>query len=254
LASLIFRFYEELNDFLPPDQRKREVKVAFDPPVPVRHLIEECGVPHTEVELILRNGVSVGLEEPAADGDRIAVYPLFEAIDITPLVRIRDRPLREPRFLADAQLGKLARFLRMLGFDTRYAQDCGADPGDRALVRIAGEERRILLTRDRALLMHRSLTHGCFVRSKDPQEQLAQVIARVDLCGALRPFSRCMECNGGLVEVEPVAVVDQLPEKVREGQKEFWRCGGCGRVYWKGTHYQRMTAFIEAICREWSVS
>jgi uncharacterized protein len=197
-ALAVLRFYEELNDFLPAAQRKGEIELGFEPPAPVRHLIETCGVPHTEVELILLNGVSVGLEQPVADGDRIAVYPLFEALDITPLLRLREHPLRQTRFLADAHLGKLARLLRMFGFDVLFRNDWD----DRELARLASDEGRILLTRDRDLLMHRRVTHGCYLRGGTPLGQLRQLIARLDLCGSIRPFSRCMECNGLL---QPVA-------------------------------------------------
>ncbi|HEB97293.1 MAG TPA: twitching motility protein PilT, partial [Sedimenticola thiotaurini] len=198
MAVATLRFYEELNDFLPPQRRKREIRLEFEPPAPARHLIETLGVPHTEVEVLLRNGESVGLETPVRDGDRLAVYPLFESLDVTPLLRIRPRPLRRPRFLADAHLGRLAGYLRMLGFDTRLAEE-GED--DRELVQRALEEGRILLTRDRALLMRREVTHGCFIHPQAPRQQLAYLIRRLDLCRLIAPFTRCIRCNGVL---EPV--------------------------------------------------
>lgn len=244
MAVATLRFYEELNDFLPPDRRKREVRVTFQPPAPARHLIETLGVPHTEVELLLRNGESVDLETPVQDGDRLAVYPMFESLDVTPLLRIRPRPLRDPGFLADAHLGRLAGYLRMLGFDTRYA----AHEQDAALVRQAAAEGRILLTRDRALLMHRSVTHGCYIRDQVPRQQLAYLVRRLDLCGLIDPFTRCIRCNGVLEPVDRAEVLDQLPERVRERCTEFRRCSRCGQVYWKGTHYRRMLGLIRSLC------
>jgi len=244
MPTAILRFYEELNDLLPPAQRKRDIALPFDPPAPVRHLIETCGVPHTEVELILRNGVSVGLEQPVADGDRIAVYPMFEALDVTPLLRLREHPLRELRFLADAHLGKLARLLRMLGFDVLFRNDWD----DRELAEITAIQRRILLTRDRDLLMRRQVSHGCYLRAGAPLEQLRQLIGRLDLCRAIHPFSRCMECNGRLGPVPLDGVAPFLPERVREGQRLFWRCDGCGRVYWRGSHYRHMSERVAELC------
>ena len=237
-----FRFYQELNDFLPPVLRQREIDQYFDEPAPVRHLIESFGVPHTEVELILVNGVSVGLEQALQDGDRVSVYPLFEALDVTPLLRIRHKPLRNPRFLADAHLGKLAHLLRMLGFDTLFFNDAG----DRTLATLAADQGRILLTRDRALLMRRKVTHGCYIRSGVPREQLLQVVERMDLMNLLRPFSRCMECNAGLESIARQDLKADLPAGVLAHYNAFWRCTGCGRIYWKGHHYQAMKAWIQA--------
>ncbi|HEC16660.1 MAG TPA: twitching motility protein PilT [Sedimenticola sp.] len=244
MASAVFRFYEELNDFLPPARRKRDLRLAFTPPAPVRHLIETLGVPHTEVELILINGESAGLDQRVADGDRVSVYPMFESLDISPLLRIRRRPLREPRFVADAHLGKLAHYLRMLGFDTLLASDCP----DRELAAIAAAQHRILLTRDRALLMRRIVTHGCYVRARRPLGQLEDIVRRLDLCRCIRPFSRCMRCNGDLEAVAKADVEHRLPDDARRIFSEFWRCAGCGQVYWKGGHYQRMRRLVERIC------
>ena len=128
MAYATLRFYAELNDLLPARRRQRDWTLAFEPPAPARHLIETCGVPHTEVELILHQGASIGLETPVGDGDRLAVYPMFESCDVRPLLRLRPRPLRRPRFLADAHLGALARRLRMLGFDTIWHNDLGDGP------------------------------------------------------------------------------------------------------------------------------
>ncbi len=244
MAKATFRFYEELNDFLPADQRKRDVSVTFEPPAPVRHLIETFGVPHTEVEIVLLNGVSVDLDQRVGDGDRVSVYPMFESLDITPLLRLRERPLRDPRFIVDAHLGRLARYLRMLGFDTLFHNDLG----DRELARISADEHRILLTGDRALLMHRAVTHGCYLRSHLPRQQLEYVIERLHLCSLLRPFTRCMECNGLLQSVAKAEVLEQLPRNIRLIQDDFRRCHECGKVYWKGSHFRHMGVLIEELC------
>jgi len=248
MAKANFRFYEELNDFLPVKRRKRDISVSFSTPVPVRHLIETLGVPHTEVEIILLNGESVGLDHPASDGDRVSVYPVFETLDVTPLLRLRSNPLRRPRFLTDAHLGRLAGYLRMLGFDTL----CPMLMRDSELAALSAREHRILLTRDRALLMHRVITHGCYVRQPSPKEQIRYLVQRLDLCGLIRPFSRCITCNGMLEHIAKETVVDRLPERVRKNRSEIRRCTGCRHLYWKGSHYERMCLFIGSLCGDWS--
>lgn len=240
MAQAQFRFYEELNDFLAPEQRKRDIELSFDPPVPVGHLIETLGVPHTEVELILVNGLSVGLEYMLGEADRVSVYPVFETIDVSTKLRLRSQSLRESRFLADAHLGRLARYLRMLGFDTLFFND----RGDAHLVEISVQQHRILLTRDKALLMHKKVTHGVYIRSTDPRLQLIQVLNRMDLMHAIRPFIRCMECNALVESVTSASVEGSLPKRVVQHYNEFWRCTGCGRIYWKGHHYQAMQRWI----------
>ncbi len=244
MAKATFRFYEELNDFLPADQRKRDLLLEFEPPAPVRHLIETFGVPHTEVEIVLLNGVSVDLDQRIGDGDRVSVYPMFESLDVTPLLRLRPTPLRQPRFIVDAHLGRLARYLRMLGFDTLFEND----PGDRELARRSREEGRILLTGDRALLMHRAVTHGCYIRSRRPRHQLQYLIARLDLCRMLQPFSRCMECNGLLRQRNKAEVFTRLPARVGLTRSEFYCCADCDKVYWKGSHFRHMGVLIEELC------
>ena len=156
MVTATFRFYEELNDFLAPERRKQEFTAPCARAATVKHMIEALGVPHTEVEIILVNGESVGFDRLIADGDRVAVYPKFEALDVTPLLRLRERPLRETRLVADAHLGGLAHLLRMAGFDTLYRNDFD----DREIVDLSVAEDRIVLTRDRELLKLREITHG----------------------------------------------------------------------------------------------
>jgi len=178
-----FRFYEELNDFLPPPWCKQDITYRFRDTPAIRDPIEALGVPPTEVELVMVNGESAGFDYRLRDGDRVAVYPVFEALDVTPLLRLRPRPLRRLRFVAGANLGTLARELRSLGFDTLDRSDCP----DVEIARISTSEHRIVLTRDRRLLHARRISHGYQVRSGDPGGQLLEVIRRFDLEGAIRP-------------------------------------------------------------------
>ncbi|HEV8688864.1 MAG TPA: Mut7-C RNAse domain-containing protein [Ideonella sp.] len=242
-ATATFRFYEELNDFLAPERRGREFTCRCARAATAKHMIEALGVPHTEVELVLVNGESVGFDGVLADGDRVAVYPKFETFDVTPLVRVRERPLRETRFIADAHLGGLARLLRMTGFDTLYDNHYR----DAEIVHIAADQGRIVLTRDRELLKHRDVTHGCYVRALRPELQLREVFDRLDLAGSARPFTRCLVCNAPLHAVSKAQVEPRLPSGVRERHERFAACEGCARVFWEGTHWRRMRAMVDAL-------
>lgn len=239
-----FRFYEELNDFLEPDKRK----VAFDYPLQrrasVKDIIEALGVPHTEVEVILVNGVSVEFGYIVENGDRISVYPMFEGLDIRPLLKLRDSPLRQPRFVLDCHLGRLARYLRHLGFDTLYRNDYVDDQ----LAAISADEHRILLTRDRDLLKRRIISHGYWVRSHEPRKQLDEVLTRFDLYADINPFGRCTRCNGIVAAVDKQEIVDRLEPGTRRYYEEFWQCDSCGQIYWEGSHFKKMQLLIQELC------
>lgn len=133
--------------------------------------------------------------------------------------------------------------MRLLGFDVLYRRDLP----DETLARLSKKERRILLTRDRGLLKRNQVTHGYLVRESDPRAQLAAVVRRFDLWRALRPFSRCLRCNGLLAEVAKEQVADRLPPRVREHCYELRSCQGCGRLYWKGSHYDRLALLVQEI-------
>lgn len=234
------RFYGELNDFLAAERRGRGFAWEFSGRPSVKDAIESLGVPHTEVDLILADGESVGFSWGVRDGARLSVYPVFEAIDIGPVARVRPVPLRETRFVLDGHLGRLARYLRMAGLDAAWR----ADFRDEEVARLSAEQRRIVLTRDRGLLKRRAVTHGTWVRETDPRRQLAEVLRRFDLARSLAPFRRCLRCNDLLAPVEKAAIAALLPPRVAERHHEFRRCPSCGRVYWKGTHHARMQRLL----------
>ena len=246
MASAQFRFYEELNDFLPAERRKVDFRYEFDRRASIKDVIEALGVPHTEVELILVNGESVGFGYILCHGDRVSVYPLFETLDVTPLLRLRPRPMRTPRFVLDTHLGTLARYLRLLGFDTLYRNDYE----DATLARISANEDRILLTRDQGLLKRRIITHACFVRSDTPREQLREICARLDLHDLIAPFRRCARCNGLLRDVEKANIAHRLAPKTRLYYDRFRQCDNCGHLYWAGSHYRHLTRLVDSVRRE----
>lgn len=238
-----FRFYAELGDLLRPDRRGVTFVHEFDDRPAVKDVIESLGVPHTEVDLVLADGEPVDFSWRLRDGARVSVYPVFESIDIAPVTRVRPVPLREVRLVVDGHLGRLARYLRMLGLDVSYR----ADVSDEDLARLAAGERRILLTRDAELLKRRLVTHGYRVRESSPRRQLAEVVRRLDLARALAPFTRCLVCNDLLVPVGKDQVLQELPPRVREGQETFRRCPSCRRVYWPGSHHRRMERLVAEV-------
>jgi uncharacterized protein with PIN domain len=236
MPEVTIRFYEELNRFLPEARRKLPFTESVPPGSTTKSLIENLGVPHTEVDLVLLNGESVDFSRQLADGDTVSVYPVFESMDVGAVSRVRAVPLRVTRFVADVHLGRLARLLRMMGFDTAWANHLADDE----IVSTARGQGRIILSRDRGLLKRRAVTHGCLIRSLEPREQLAEVLARFDLARQVRLFSRCMDCNAVLARVSRVSVLDALPPSVAETCSEFSRCPRCGKVFWRGTHWETM--------------
>ncbi|WP_242344234.1 Mut7-C ubiquitin/RNAse domain-containing protein [Anaeromyxobacter terrae] len=245
MRRALFRFYAELNDFLPPARKGVPFVHAFEGTPSVKDVIESLGVPHTEVDLVLADGEAVDFGWGLRDGARVSVYPVFESLDVASVTRVRAEPLRDTRFVADGHLGRLARYLRMAGFDVRWERDAKDD----ALARVASEERRILLTRDRGLLKRSAVSHGYCVREADPPRQLAEVIRRFDLGRAVAPFRRCLRCNALLEPVRKEDVQDLLPPRVRERYAVFRRCPECGRVYWPGSHHARMERILEDALR-----
>ena len=235
------RFYAELNDFLPGDRRQRAFVHWFNGNPSVKDTIESIGIPHTEVDVILVDGQSTGFDRRLQGGERVAVYPVFERYDVSPVTRLRPSPLRVTRFVADVHLGTLARYLRLLGFDTAWERDLE----DEAIIRMAANEQRIILTRDKGILKNGRVTHGYWLRSTDPSQQIDEVVRAIDLAGSMAPYSRCMECNGELEPVDRKKVADSVPLQVFLVYRDFRRCRRCRRVYWKGSHLKRLDQIIE---------
>ena len=238
---ITIRFYEELNDLIPRKYRKKSIPFEFFGQTTIKDIIESYGVPHTEVDLIIANGTSEIFEYKPENGDLISVYPVFESIDISPIVRLRPEPLREPKFILDVHLGKLARFLRLYGFDTLYKNDY-PDP---EIIKISQSEKRIILTRDLGILKQKSVTHGYFIRSQNPKVQLEEVLNRFDLREKIKPLSRCIDCNGTIGTVDKKDIVERLQPRTRKYFNAFFKCADCGKVYWEGSHFENMKERIK---------
>jgi len=237
------RFYEELNDFIPKVNKKKRFLHQFIDRTSVKDLIESLGVPHTEVDLILVNSKSVDFNYIINDGDDISVYPVFESLDISDAQHLRPKPLRKPKFVADVQLGRLTKYLRMIGFDVLYKNNFNDDE----IVWISLNDKRAILTKDRGILKRNDVTHGYWLRSTKVKEQAIEVLKRFDLKNQIKEFSRCMECNQLLQNVSKEKIINELPTKVAYLHNEFYRCPSCKKLFWKGTHYHNMLSFIQSV-------
>jgi hypothetical protein len=234
-----FRVYAELNDFLAPAQRGQTFEHREPPHASLKHAIEALGVPHTEVGLVLRNGAPCPLDHrPLQEDDRISVFPAWRRL------ALQQAAAAPPRFIADAHLARLARYLRFAGYDTLLH-----DRGDDAeLAARARDEWRIVLTRDRQLLMHRGIEQGCYLRPTDPLAQLRELVHRLRLdLEPGRRATRCLLCNEALQEINKSDVQAGLLPRTRESFSLFWHCTACQRVYWHGSHWRRMRERLDAI-------
>lgn len=243
MAIAYFCFLAELNYFLPPSKRQVSFTHFFKGRASIKDMIEALGVPHPEVDLITVNGKSVDFSYIVEDEDRINVYPISCSSEVAATRLVRPTNLTINRFVLDIHLGKLANFLRMLGFDTLYRNDYD----DEDLAKISALEHRILLTRDKGLLMRSLVTYGYYVRQTDPEQQVVEVLRRFDLFREVTPLQRCIRCNGLLEPVAKESIIDQLPQNTRLSINEFHRCFSCGQIYWKGSHSERMQKFIEDV-------
>ena len=246
--NIEIRFYQELNDFIRKYPKKKPFNYTFRAKRSIKDLIESLGVPHTEVDLILVNHRAVNFDYIVRDRDRISVYPMFESFNISHLSPLRETPLRTPRFILDVHLGKLARLLRMLGFDTDYT-NFRDDP---ELAELSKSERRILLTCDRRLLMRKIVDRGFIIRNSTPLLQAAEVLNRLDIWDRISLFARCINCNGVLYRVEESSdemteVLNRVPHGVSCWCTSYVRCKKCRRIYWEGSHFDRMKDLIRSL-------
>lgn len=238
-----FTFHGTLNFFLQRRQRNTTIHHQFDWKASIKDMLEAQGPPHPEVELVTINGLAVGWETIVQDGDNIHAYADFEAIDIPDKVRlIPPYPIR-PQFILDTHLGKLANYLRMMGFDTLYRNDYDDDE----LAQVSHDETRIVLTRDFGVLKRGIVIYGYFVRNTDPLKQIVEISQRYGLAEHLKPFSHCIKCNGKTIAVDKQSIVDQIPEDTASFYDEFQQCQSCGQVYWKGSHHQKMQRLIDMV-------
>lgn len=240
MITINIRFYEELNDFLPLEKRKVEITLSIAKRSSIKDVIESLGVPHTEIDLILVNGHSVDFTYKVLDNDFISVYPMFEALDISELTHVRPLPLRNTCFILDVHLGKLAKYLRLLGFDVIYQNNFS----DNIIIDRSLAEKRIILTRDIGLLKNKRVTHGYWIRHTNAKKQVAEVLVRFDLYKQCQPFIRCLECNGILAKINKHEIMQYILPKTKKYYEDFVYCEQCKKIYWKGTHYKKLKELV----------
>jgi uncharacterized protein with PIN domain len=234
-----FRFYAQLNDFLPGQWRRGRFKYRLHGPASVKDVIEAIGVPHPEVDLITVNGDLADFTYRMRDGDHVCVYPVFRSVDVSGLRRVGSDPPQPTRFALDIHLRKLASLLRLAGFDAVLLADDGE------VAKMSADEGRVALTRDVGLLKRSIIRHGYWIRQTDPEQQFVEVLQRFDLADRMDPFTRCMECNVRLIPVDADVVAERLPPGTRECFNQFHRCPACDRIYWQGSHYERLVPLLE---------
>lgn len=230
MKSADFHLDDDLTQLLPRARRANAIVYQFSGPQSLKHLLESLGIPHTEVGAVQVNGKTEALQYLVNDGDQVEVSSSALAEDLAD----------EPRFVLDGHLGRLVSRLRMLGLDCLY----WIDAEDGALLHAAISSNRILLTRDRRLLMRKILALGYLVRHLEPRRQLQEVLDRYRLRKWIRPFQRCIRCNHVLEPADKDSVLERLEPLTRRYFSEFRVCPGCGHIYWKGSHYDRMLALI----------
>ncbi len=231
-------FAPELALFVRHGRRAGATPVVIDGVSTLGHVVESLGVPLTEVGSLVVDGREAPVSHLPAAGESVRVGAV-------------ERPQQVPgaplRFLLDVHLGTLARRLRLLGVDTAYES---LDIGDPALAARSAAEHRVMLSRDRGLLRRRELWAGAFVYSTRPEDQLQDVLDRFR--PGLRPWTRCIACNGLLREATKDEVADQLEGGTQRSYDVFAQCVACGRAYWKGAHHEQLEAIVERALEEFA--
>lgn len=245
MDTAIFHFHGGLNFFLPTPRRHLPFEHHFAWKASIKDMVQSLGPPHCEVALLLVDGVSVGFDYIVHSHAQIQVYDDASAPELAERVWLRPPLVEKPRFVLDTHLGRLANYLRMMGFDTLYRNDYSDD----VLAAISDVEGRILLTRDIGLLKRSRVRYGYFMRATNPKHQITEVVHRYHLDGWISPFRRCLKCNGELLAVEKAHVIDQLPNTSALQYDEFHQCNDCGQVYWKGSHYEKMLEFVDSLVK-----
>jgi uncharacterized protein with PIN domain len=235
------KFHGDLTFFLKSKTGSAVIERNLGEKTSVKDVIESCGVPHPEVDLVLVNKEPVDFVRLVAQEADIDLYPVQSECQLFKKKRLQVRSFL--RFIADGHLGTLARNLRLLGFDVAYDRQAQ----DRELLRVMERENRALLTRDRRLLMHAIVRNGYCPRSQNGDEQTTEVIRRFDLFDSITPFTRCLRCNASLQKVVKADVVEKLEPLTRIYYEDFRRCTGCGQIYWAGSHFSKLERRLERI-------
>ena len=235
------KFHGDLPFFLGTKTRRETVERALREKTSVKDVIESCGVPHPEVDLILVDGQPLDFHHTLRTDADVDVYPVGSSC--THFEKHRLQVSHITHFIVDGHLGTLTRNLRLLGFDIAYDRKAH----DQQLLSVMESENRALLTRDRRLLMHAVVQTGYSPRSQNAHEQTIEVVRRFDLFDLIAPFTRCLRCNASLQKVAKADVIEKLEPLTKIYYEEFRRCIGCGQIYWAGSHFSKLQERLEEI-------
>lgn len=246
MPKAVLRFYNELNDLLPEHRRNIEFEAEFKDKRSIKDMIETLGVPHTEIDIIIANEDSVDFNYILQEGDRIRLYPASAEPDIKDTIHLRPSPFYNTRFIADTNLGNIARYMRVLGFDTYF------DPAlsTRAIIELSLRENRIIITKSRKLLKFKNVTYGLLLRPGTSEEQIRNILFHLGIKNSVKPFSRCLLCNGILISVPKNRIEDRIPPKTRSFCNEYSHCESCDKIYWQGTHVFEMKKVINRLLED----
>ena len=243
-----FNFHGALNFFLSRRQKHKPITHEVNRRASVKDMIESFGVPHPEIECIIINGESVGFEAIIQPNDVIHVYASSSETDLDSWVSLRAPYPNRPKFILDTHLGRLAAYLRMMGYDTLYRNDYPDDE----LAQVSHDETRILLTRDIGLLKRSPVIYGYYVREIHPQPRLVEISRRYHLVETMKPFAYCMSCNGQLKAVSEDDIAQQIKPEILEAYDRFHQCQSCEKIFWPGSHYVRMQELLDSVIAETS--
>ena len=235
------RFYGDLSVFLGSKTGDAVIERRLAEKTSIKDIIESCGVPHPEVDLISVDEQTVGFDHTLTNDAKVRVFSIENRDALNAEQRLQATGMS--RFVADGHLGSLTRNLRLLGFDVAYRQN--AD--DHQLLEVMVRENRALLTRDRRLLMHAIVQHGYWPRSQNADEQTIEVIRRFDLLELIAPFTRCLRCNAPLEAAAKVDIIGKLEPLTKIYYDQFRRCPGCKQIYWSGSHFPKLQRRVEEI-------
>lgn len=241
--SAAIRFHGDLAGLIGPGKRAKASAYPVDRRASIKDVIEALGVPHTEVYGLIVDGAEVDFNHILEEGQSVDVRPAKPPVDVTRPTLLRPTPLPSPRFVVDVNVGRLANLLRILGLDAAF----GNAWDDTAIADMAETEGRIVLSRDRELLKRSKVVYGRLVRACDPEEQLMEVLTLFGLRGPFARFSRCLRCNVPLQPVVKADILDRLLPKTRKYYDTFSMCPACKRIYWAGSHYDKLAERLRGL-------
>lgn len=242
-STVRFRFYGRLNDFLPGKRKNVWFAYTIKGNPAVKDTIEAIGVVHVEVDCFVIDGRAVDFSYQLKDGDQVRVYSFDVKPRLQTIKHLQAKLPTKPKFVLDSHLGKLARHLRLFGFDVVYKKDFP----DHEIIKAASGQRRMVLTRDVGLLKQKAVRLGYWIRTTDPQAQVSEAFKRFNLFSKIKPFSVCLECNGRIVNIQKNKILNRLPAKTQHYYSRFHMCSKCKKIYWQGSHFEHLSHFISTI-------